>query len=77
MKKIKRKITLFLALVMLLTVSVHAESNNFINSEIPPEVAEENAPTYTLKHKIYIENYANGAVSYVSLSGKYTVIGTV
>lgn len=28
------------------------------NAAIPPEVASENAPTYTLTHKIYIENFA-------------------
>ncbi|WP_343246298.1 hypothetical protein [Diplocloster hominis] len=68
-------------LAFMLTISmampVMAESNNYTNAAIPPEAAAENEASFTLKHKIYIENYANGSVSYVDLEGKHTVIGKV
>lgn len=63
--------------VSLLSAQVLAASNNYTNARLPDEVAEENNPTLTLKHKIYIENFTNGNVSVVSLQGVHTVIGTV
>lgn len=68
---------LVIAFVISLALPAYAQSNNFTNAAIPPEVASENAPTYTLTHKIYIENFANGSVSVIDISGKHTIIGYV
>ena len=68
---------LVIAFVVSLALPAYAQSNNFTNAAIPPEVASENAPTYTLTHKIYIENFANGSVSVIDFSGKHTIIGYV
>lgn len=76
----KRLITALTALLLAVTAApfhAFATSNNFTNSQLPPEAAAENSPTYTLKHKIYIENYEGGAVSVIDLQGRHTVIGYV
>ena len=77
LKSALKSTMLAFVLTICMAMPVMAESNNYTNAAIPPEAAEENEASFTLKHKIYIENYANGSVSYVDLEGKHTVIGTV
>ncbi len=75
----KRNVLIITTILVILSLSltVFATSNNFTNSQIPAVAEEENNPTYTLKHKIYIENFAGGNVSVVDLQGKHTIIGSV
>lgn len=77
MKRTAALLVVLLLFVVMAPLYVFASSNNFINALIPPEVNEENSPSYTLKHKIYIENFTNGAVSIIDLEGNHTVIGRV
>lgn len=77
MKKFRQTLSILIAILLVCMVSAQATSNNYTNAQIPEEVLDENNPTYTLKHKIYIENYKGGNVSIVNLQGVHTVIGTV
>ncbi|GLI51212.1 hypothetical protein TSYNTROOL_12980 [Tepidanaerobacter syntrophicus] len=80
MKKVT-KMAVFLSIICLATFTptftVFAASNNFTNASIPEAVADENSPNLELKHKIYIENFADGVVSVVNSQGEHTIIGKV
>ena len=54
MKRTAALLVVLLLFVVMAPLYVFASSNNFINALIPPEVNEENSPSYTLKHKIYM-----------------------
>ena len=77
MRRILSLLTVFLLLVVMIPCWAFASSNNFTNTSIPSEAAQENDSDYTLKHKIYIEYFVNGVVSVVDLEGNHTVIGHV
>lgn len=75
MKTLKR-ILLVMLISNFMSLSIFA-SNNYTNVQLPTQVTDENNPTLTLKHRIYIENFANGVVSVVDNSGNHVVIGSV
>lgn len=50
MKRTAALLVVLLLFVVMAPLYVFASSNNFINALIPPEVNEENSPSYTLKH---------------------------
>jgi hypothetical protein len=75
MKKLKGLFA-FILLLNFMMVSITA-SNNYTNAQLPVQVDEENNPTLTLKHRIYIENFIQGVVSVVNNNGNHVVVGNV
>lgn len=73
MKRILSLLSVFLLLAVAIPCWAFASSNNFTNTSIPSEAAKKNDSTYTLKHKIHIENFTNGVVSVVDLEGNHTM----
>ncbi|SCX74856.1 hypothetical protein [Alkaliphilus peptidifermentans] len=72
-----RFISLATVVLMLFPIVAYGIVNNYINSPIPSIVDDENNPTLTLMHRIYIENFEGGIISIVNTSGVHTTIGTV
>ncbi|MBU9712707.1 hypothetical protein [Evansella tamaricis] len=71
-----RKSLMVLGVFLFLATSVYAGSN-FIKSDIPEEVYEENNADYTLQYSIYIENYSDGSIYREDPDGSTEKLGNV